>query len=391
MRVASSAVVALLSIAAFAETPPPFPAGVHLRPSRVAVHRGSGFTVRGRLDLDYILGGRLPAWWMIRDVDGRCLAFGRAVTGPVDAIGIHHGLVLHPRVPADRRSDGAQLDVLVMEREEEDDGGLLAAGVGTIPLYVPEGRSRVRSSGESWTGTLRPTGSYAFPLFVPDGAEANGFTSYSLILLGEAVSDILRNPFWAGSRVTIEGHAILDHFVRFPEGPWPFRADRVTWEGPLPEDLGGQGGAAGAMPARIAPAELIGQLDWRTLMRASRQPRVIEDQAGLDALRDEILSATGGTATPNGWPAGVDFAGNRVVAVFAGVSPDDAWRVQVLDAHHDAGAGVTKVRYAVIGPRPGHAGVETWVEPWTVGVIPRRPGTVEFEREEFLPDRPAWW
>jgi hypothetical protein len=338
-----------------------------------------GGKIKARVTWDMGIGsvwGQFPVRWFLTDVTGRTVASGGRTARFRRA---PYRFNVRARVPR-----GTQGDLLLHVVLADEDGICMS---GSVPVLVwRRGLWRDRER-ETVTGTIvaRPN---AAPILVPDGSSIGTF---SHVLYGSGVASILPGSPRNGARVTVTGRrASLRGVASLPMGPFPFVAEEVLRIDPPPEALPIRYPLEGWLKARVAPAELIGDIAWREFVGESRTPKVARTREEFDALNAEMAAGADGPR-PLGGVAHADFGEEIVVVVFAGISPSRDYRVEITTVRHDAATETTWIEYTVTGPEPGKSGPSEWVEPYYAVILPARPGNVEFARTELLPDRPPWW
>jgi len=327
------------------------------------------------------VSGRFAVRWYLTNFEGRTVASGRKV------VRLHgkqpYRFRIRARTPKKLKLDVLRLHVALVDEEWDGDGISIDVSA-SVPVFVYRRGLRPDKERETVTGTI--VGGAMTPLLVPEGSSVE---IYSHELYGSAVCEILANPAHVGARVTVTGRsASIPGIGHYPMGPFPFIVEEVSFQDSLPEFLPWAKAATGHIPARIAPALLIGDLTWRKFLLESRTPRVLRTREEFDALNAEMSEGKGG---PLDRIAHADFAEEMVVVVFAGISPTRDYRVHITAARYDEATETTWIEYAVTGPRKKKTGPAEWVEPYCAQPLPVRPGRVEFVRTELIPDRPAWW
>jgi hypothetical protein len=389
MRILWTAIAAALLVTTAApETgDPPLP-GLHVHVRRPIVNRGG--TIQARVAWEtgggFFVAGEFTARWQLRSATGDVVAHGRRPVHIGYGEDPPYRFSVSARAPRRVNWDQLTLEVALIDDPTWDyPGSTWARGEASVAVepgraYYWNGEER-----ESYTGTL--VARYGVGLRI-DGEDPY----YALGLLGPGESAIRANPAWEGSRVTVTGRAFEGTCCAyFPEDPGSLLVETVEWLDPLPDPLYWVAAADGVVPARLPPPEVIGEVNWARFARESRAPVVVESAAEMDALREDLGTAYFGGYDPLAGYSGFDFEANRVVVVFAGVSPDPAWFVRVDSIVFDPAGVRTIVGYSAVAPAGRFSRGFHWVEPYAAVVLPRRDGPVEFVRHEWIPELPPWW
>lgn len=358
--------------------------------------------------VDLFISGRFQVWCKLVDPEGRTLAFVRRplTISLSQSEAPEYRFRLRMRVP--RSVNGAvRVDVLVHDGTDLSLSDYAQDGVeaeGSIPLFENAGRGRYARyerfvpTGEkswTWTGKLVRAGvEPGFPV-VDVGPALNG-GEFTVPLYGKAAALVMRNPAWEGASVSVTGTPLMWGGFVFDYAPQVMYAESVTWQDPVAQYIEVPSNpyplAVGALHSRIPPADLLANpLSWRALLRTTREPRIVTDAAGRDALVADLRPALAELGDPLAPVEEADMAQFDLVCLFTGATPNHGYRLLMTDLTRDDRTQTTYVSSIVIGPGSNAAQPPEMSDAFAVYLVPKLPGTIRVLREEWLPDRPAWW
>lgn len=380
MRVATTAVAVVLSMAAVASMTSGTPAapddGEPLSIS-VRLHRDMvrpGGLLRGRLSWNAPPpsepGFEFLARWQLRTAGGSIAGEGaREVRARADR-GNRHSTRFRLRVPADIDPGGAATFEVVVASFRDH-------AVATRPVLLRRARLRpvAGQASLSLEGRLESSPDGSFLLRTADEPDR------PWTLTGSGVSALHERPDIDGASVRIEGREVRATRATpaVPEERF-LAVTGVQWLDPPPLRIDVSFQRRGSFRPPEPPAAIGGDYEaWLAWVETTRRSWSLRSNQDVQ----DLVAAPGSVARADAF-ATVDWSKEQAVYVTTGCDSNPSFTCSIRDAWYEPRTGRTTVRYDIVRFRGLYAAIPA--QEVSTLVFPLLPGPVVFERREWVGD-----